>query len=346
MKKGTISELVLKRSILKHIHKDKNIIRDGAAIGNDAALLHIEGEDVSWATGFSDSRELIKLLSDKTGISVLDLAYIRACNNMYAGGGEPVAAFIKLTVGEKVKEGVVRNMMTEISERAAKDMIAIAGGDTKISAALREDAFLAEVSLLGREVYRGEKPCAGDRVIICGYAGDYGTSNLIMRHGELLRWELPESYLEDALIKNDKPLTIKEAALACFRGGAKYVHDVSNGGIYAALYQITDKAGTGIRVRHENIPIRQETIEVAERLGVNPYMLCGTGGLVAVCSREKEKEVLAELERTFGSGCPAASAGELTKEKLRCIYSEEFRINRVIDLPEGDEIYKEVQNDE
>ncbi|MCR5148993.1 MAG: hypothetical protein K6C35_08535 [Eubacterium sp.] len=416
MKTGSISEMVLKRSVLKHIRKDKNIVKSGAALGNDAALLCIgENDDITLSEGFSDSCELTKAVSERIGLDPLEMAYIRAYNNMSAAAAVPVAALINITVGRLVKEGRVRTMMSEISETAFRDSISIIGGDTKISGAVQEDAVTAEVVMLGRSMkLRGDniseskkiadskniaesknvadrknitesdsvadrkniagnkKIAAGDQVIICGNAGYYGTSNLIIRYKEKLLKKLPESFLEQAVLKSKEELFIRDMAEAAYKYKAKYVHDISNGGIYAALYQTADKAGMGIKVRHEDIPVRQETIEVSERLGINPYMLCGTGGLVIVCSPEDTEELIRQLtlvkDKMYASGDKRTEdqadyktedqadvsirglqdektvrlAGEITKERLRCIYSEACLINRVIEMPDGDEMYKEV----
>ena len=45
---------------------------------------------------------------------------------------------VRLTLGTKVKEGVVRKMMNDLTELTAARRIFIIGGDTKISEAMQD----------------------------------------------------------------------------------------------------------------------------------------------------------------------------------------------------------------
>ena len=353
MNKGSISELVLKRSVLKHVRRDKDVVINGAAIGNDASLIKIDDNEILTASGYADSFEIGSGATDKTEISVMDMAFIRACNNIYASGGSSVTAEITVTLGASKREGCIRKMMNDIAVYAAEKGISIIGGDTKISGVLKDDAVTVSVRVIGKKVYETDKIKAGDRLIICRNAGSYGASNLVTEHRDRLSGKLPESYLDEAIIKDKEYFDISSLSAAAYGSGAKYVHDISFGGIYTAIYQSTDRASLGVKVIHENIPVDQKTIEISEALGINPYLLCGTGGLIAVCSPEHEEEVLKKLSATLyqkeginpgddisGICHPEVkSAGEYTKEKLRYITSEVYKINRVIDLPDGDSIF-------
>ena len=378
MNKGSISEMVLQRSVLKHIRKSNKITEGGAAAGNDAALLDImEDTGLIVGEGYSDSRELPKDNDIVAGLSCLEMAYIRACNNVYALGGKPGFISVRLTLGREVKEGIVRKMMNDLAALTAGKGVFIIGGDTKISEALQPEEYTASVTAfscisatdnhdiligestsdnnceisivdgdaddriapsdMGVKNRRTQKVVPGDRLIVAGYAGLYGAAVVRERHKEELGGKLPESYLDRIKINDKSVLSIEKAANAAFRGGAKRVHDASFGGIYAAIYQIAGAAGLGARVRHENIPIKQETIEITERLGLNPYLLCSTGALVAAASPDNAEEVVNNIR---AAGLQAFDAGEFTKEKLKCIVSDIYLINRKLDMPDGDEIWK------
>ena len=361
MNTGSISEMVLNRSVVKHIAKNKKITDGGAAAGYDAALLDIR-EDVGLLVGegYSDSAELPKdndivavvpnqrgadsgnagNNSIVTGLSCLEMAYIRACNNIYAAGGKPQFISVRLTLGTKVKEGVVRKMMNDLTELTAARGIFIIGGDTKISEAMQPEEYTASVTAFSCTDHKRstEKIVPGDRLIVAGYAGLYGAAVLRERHKEELKDRLPESYLDRIRINDKSVLTIEKAAEAAFKAGAKRVHDASFGGIYAAIYQIAQSEGLGARVKHECIPIKQETIEITERLGLNPYLLCSTGALVIAVSPDRTDSVVNSIKAH--TGLLAYDAGEFIREKLKCIVSDIYLINRKLDMPDGDEMFK------
>ena len=79
----------------------------------------------------------------------------------------------------------------------------------------------------------------------------------------------------------------------------------------------------------KKIPVRQETIEICEVLGVNPYELYGAGALQIVS--EKGTALLHELEK---AQIPAAIIGKITQDKGKVILNgDEVRF---LDRPKHD----------
>ncbi len=88
------------------------------------------------------------------------------------------------------------------------------------------------------------------------------------------------------------------------------------GGVMKALWDLGEAAGRGFRVDLLKIPVRQETIEICEYLGLNPYEE-DSGGLIAAAAADGSG-----LETALrDAGVPCAVVGALTGEKakvLRC----------------------------
>ena len=55
------------------------------------------------------------------------------------------------------------------------------------------------------------------------------------------------------------------------------MHDVTEGGIYGALWELAEASGVGLEIDLKAIPIRQETVEVCEQFHLNPYQLISSG---------------------------------------------------------------------
>lgn len=108
---------------------------------------------------------------------------------------------------------------------------------------------------------------------------------------------------------------------------------LGEGGVLAALWQIADEAGTGLRVNLRKIPIRQETVEITEFFDVNPYGLCSRGALLV--GTFKGQAFADTLNRR---GIPAVVIGSVTEDRKRLIYNQE--IERYVDKPARDEICK------
>ena len=95
------------------------------------------------------------------------------------------------------------------------------------------------------------------------------------------------------------------------------------------VIKLAEKGNIGIEVDLKKIPVRQETIEICEVLGVNPYELYGAGALLIVS--DKGNQLLHELEK---EQIPATIIGKITEENGKVILNgEEVRF---LDRPKND----------
>lgn len=96
---------------------------------------------------------------------------------------------------------------------------------------------------------------------------------------------------------------------------------------------MADGAGIGLDVALKRIPIQQETVEICEFFGVNPYQMLSTGAaLIAAADGEGLVQKMA-LE-----GIPSAVIGRTTSGKERILRNGEEV--RYLDKPQMDEMYR------
>jgi len=101
------------------------------------------------------------------------------------------------------------------------------------------------------------------------------------------------------------------------KSGVCGVHTVSRGGILAGLWEMAQEAGVGLEVDLRRIPVRQETIEICEFLGENPYELLSGGCLLMTA--EDGNALAAAL---LGEEIPAVVIGRTTGGNDRVLYNE------------------------
>ena len=315
MRYGTVSGLWLDRSVTRHLHKKTDRILSGNTPGEDFALLR----DLVFADGFASTEEVKQAAV---------LAMIRADNNLAASGASPLAFRLSLVMGTDCPESVVRREMQEAVRFAERSGWEIAGGNTVFSGP--GDQLSITATVVGKVVLSDSFPDKtireGDVVIVTGHAGAFGASLL----AEKLQADPNQPFAQNYLVKITNPgcLSARPAAEVIHACGVNEMKDVSFGGVYRAISEIAARNGFGVTVLNEAIPIRQDTIEICEYLKLNPYELCGTGGLVAVCPEEKLDEVADALRK---AGIPYGAAGVLTEEKARKIYSQKSGRERFID---------------
>ena len=112
-----------------------------------------------------------------------------------------------------------------------------------------------------------------------------------------------------------------------------YMHDVSEGGIFGALWDMSEYGHTGLDVDIRSISVRQEIIEICELLNVNPYELESMGCLLMTC--ENGCDIVNTMKQ---NGIEAAVIGKITDGNNRIIHNTEE--DRYLGLPEQDEIYR------
>ena len=124
-------------------------------------------------------------------------------------------------------------------------------------------------------------------------------------------------------------LSVMEAAVAENPDCILAAHDVSNGGIFGALWQMLSACNCGARLEVQKMPVKQEIIEVSEFFDINPYMMNGQGSLLLVTKNGQE------LRDTFlQAGIMADVIGMTTKQKDRVVMVGEEE--RFLVPPKGD----------
>ena len=321
MRPGKFSESVLKRSVLKQIKTKREEVNRGAEVGEDCALFSFEKKEGTLLT-------TAPIIVDEFESIGFQLAAI--VNNVAAAGGEPVGVVVSAILPDKILESVVQRLSGEM-ERACHSLnLQIAGGNTVISTAVNKP--ILNVTVIGKKDVDEHRNFyeykAGQDILLTKYVGLAGTSILSEKEQSKLGERLPAYIVENGIQMKHDISVLPESRIA-MEVGTCGMHDVSRGGIFSALWELAERGNVGIEVDLKKIPVRQETIEICEVLGVNPYELYGAGALLIVS--DKGNQLLHELEK---QQIPAAIIGKITEENGKVILNGEEV--RYLDRPKND----------
>ena len=323
MRLGKVSDSVLKRSVLKQIQKNKKEMLCGAGLGVDCAIFSpFLGEKL--ATCMNTTVILEK--------EDMEIAVVKLVNNLSCVSAKPLGMMVSILLPENAREIRIRELMEEAQRICNRFDMQIAGGHTAVSD--KVSSVVVTLTGYGKSdaVPRNVKKLVGYDIVASKWIAMEGTALLAKAHKEALLGRYPAYIIDEALAFRQYLSVIPEAAVAV-SSGAELLHDVSEGGIFAALWEIGERLGVGLNIDLKKIPIRQETVEVCEFLGANPYELAGSGSLLMVA---KDGEALAESLRE--AGIPAAVIGKTTDSNDRIIRNGDE--TRYMDKPSMDEIYK------
>lgn len=323
MKVGKISESVLKRSVLKMI-KSKHInVENGAGVGSDCAIFASESAHLSQAV-----QTLV--LREATDIRY---AIVKAVNSIAVSGAVPVSIQLSLLLPAETDESFLQDIMRAADRTAGDLRIQITGGHTEVTDAVIRScvAVTAAGILQGMPVKPGgARP--GQDVVVSKWVGLEGTSILAERYGDRLAGRYPLHMIEEAAAF-DRYLSILPEAATAVKSNVSAMHDVSNGGIFAALWELAESAGVGLAIDLKKIPVRQETVEVCEFFGISPYELLSGGCLLMTA--DSGDHLVQALET---ADIPATVIGKITDGNDRVVINEDEK--RFLERPKSDEITK------
>ena len=325
MKTGKIPESVLKRSVLRQLHNRRDEVLLGAGVGEDCAALTLEADEV-----FVMSTDPIT----GTGKEMGSLAVITTANDLASSGAEPVGVMLTILLPEESEEALLKEIMHDAEATCEKFHMQILGGHTEVSAAVNRPVI--SVSGVGKVKKDAMIKTGGARpgmdIVVSKWIGIEGTVILAKERERELRGRYATTFIDRSKDLDAYISVLSEAAVAA-RSGVSAMHDITEGGIFGALWEMAEASGVGLEIDLKKIPVRQETIEICEFFGLNPYELISGGSMLMAA--EDGNQLVHELEK---AGIPAAVIGKAMAGNDRVLRNEEER--RFLEPPKPDELYR------
>jgi len=335
MNDGKVSENILKLSILNQLHTKNEEVICGAGIGTDCALFSLSDDKILAACAAEAAVAIQADIGSSDTLRFTMAQLIKKCvNNLAVNGATPVSAIITLLLPADTENSDIRLLMSQADEACREFSMQIAGGQSRILKEIKVPIAVVngygEAPKDGYRTVKMAKP--GQDIVLSKWAGLEGTAILAGREENKLNEHYP-AYLAETSRNFTGYFSIVPEAEVAVKNGVSAMHDASEGGIFAALWELAEGAGVGLDIDIKKIPLRQETVEVCECLGVNPYELM-SGGCLVMTADDGEALVRA-LE---AENIPAAIVGRTTPEKSRIIRNDDEV--RYMDRPKQDGIYE------
>lgn len=327
MKVGKIPESVLKRSVFKQIHTKRSEVLLGAGVGEDCAAVKLAEDEM-----FVMSTDPIT----GTATDIGNLAIHITLNDLASAGAEPIGVLLTILLPENSEETVLKETMAQIEVACAEANVQIMGGHTEVTKAVNQP--LINVCGVGKakvgKLVSTAGAKAGDDIIVTKWIGLEGTSIIAKEKEQELLSRYPAQLVEAAK-KFDKYLSVLPEAASAVKSGVSAMHDVTEGGIFGALWEMAEASGVGLEIDLKKIPVKQETIEVCEFFGINPYELISSGSMLMAAP--DGNALVRELEK---QGIHAVVVGKAVAGNDRILCNEDE--TRFLEPPKTDELYKVV----
>lgn len=325
MEIGKVPENVLKRSVFKQIKHSRPEVLLHPGIGEDCSAIQVAEDEI-----------LVFSTDPITGASkgMGTLAVHITANDLASSGAEPVGILTCIILPPGTREKKLRGIMEEIVLAANQLKIEVMGGHTEVSDVVNRPVII--VTGVGK-VKKGQLVSTGglepgNELVMTKWAGLEGTGIIAAEKREELEKRLPKQMIEVALELREQISVVPEAAVA-MKSGVTAMHDVTEGGIFGALWEMGEASGVGLIADLKKIPIRQETIEICELFDINPYLLISSGSMLMGTDHGNLL-----VEQLGKQGIPAAVIGRVTEGNDRIIVNGEEK--RFLEPAGSDQLYK------
>ena len=158
-------------------------------------------------------------------------------------------------------------------------------------------------------------------IIMLGTAGAEGSMIMRKLYAEKLEGKYSKSFLETERLMDEAKSLLRPEFVKKLFPYIKYSLAAGEGGIFAALWELSEQTHLGMTINLQDIMIDTLTIEICETLDTDPYVLL-SGGCMIIISDAPEAAVAICAE----AGIKAAVIGTLEKgNDKKIINNDELR---------------------
>lgn len=324
METGKLPNNILEKIVFNKIRKNRSevIIRPG--IGMDCAAIAFD-------------KYACVLSSDPitgTAMEIGRLAVHICCNDIASCGVEPLGLMTTILCPKGSTEQELEMIMDQLSGAAAAINVDLLGGHTEITTAVTR--FVISCTAVGRchrdKLIMTSDAKAGDYLIMTKHAGLEGASIIAHEKENELVGAIGKDIVDTAKSFMHSISVVKDGLTAA-DFGVNAMHDVTEGGIMGAVWEMCEASGTGAEIFADKIPVNMSTKRICEYYRIDPFRLISSGCMLIAAT---DGEGL--VRSLKGSGIDAAIIGRLDGTGGKATVSAAGR--EPIPAPGTDELYK------
>lgn len=322
MKPGKLDWNELKGIIDEYTSVKRSEVRIGSGIGEDCAVIDF-GEN-----------ECVLSTDPITGAikNIGALAVNINCNDAAACGVEPLGILVTILVPVSSSMEEIRNIMSQINEETKKLNVQILGGHTEVTEAVNKP--IVACTVIGKcpsgAAVASSGAKVGDDIIVTKELCLEGTSIVINDYMDIVKKFLSDEEIKEGLNYSSSFSVVKEGKISG-KFGAHSMHDITEGGVLGALWEIAEGSNVGFKVYQDKMPITLITRKICSALSIEPLKFISSGSMLI--STDNGEELVRQLK---DEGIKASIVGKITKSKGIIIKD---RGEELVVPPERDELF-------
>lgn len=340
LKAGKLDSELLRELVFEKITYRNDDVKVRPGIGEDCAVVDFGENECIMST-------------DPITAAVNDIGRLAihiTCNDIASNGVQPLGIMLAVMLPEGTTEEDVAHIMGQAAETAASLNVEITGGHTEITPAVKQPVIVS--TAIGKAPsgtsQSGDNMEPGDYIMMTKSVGLEGTGIIACDYEQRLG-----SVMSEAEIKRAKSflnlVSVVREGVAAGSVGTHGMHDITEGGILGAVWEMCQISHKGAQLWLEEIPIEQETDKICDMFGINPLRLISSGSMVIIVPSSKKEDMIAAMNE---AGVSCSVIGRIEEESfgvklmkgavIEAGRAKNFEKICEIEPPSADEIYKVV----
>ena len=303
---GKLPSDMLARMLRAYASLDKRVIV-GPSIGEDAAAIDFGDRFLLVTT------DPITFVAEDIGTYTVRIN----ANDIATMGGRPLWLLASILLPQGSTSDLVDQIFRQLSLACAEIGVSLCGGHTEITPGIDRvivtGAMIGEVNKEGLIATSGAK--VGDDILLTKAIAIEGTSIIARKRGKELEAIFGSDFVQKCKASIEHPgiSILKDAEIAVRHGDIHAMHDPTEGGLAAGLFELAIAANVGLIVDDEHIPVLPECRILCSHYGLDPLGLIASGSLL-ISTNPRDTEKI--LEAMSANGIPVAKIGKIMpKEK-------------------------------
>lgn len=329
LKAGKLDSDLLKSLVFNKITYRSDDVKVRPGIGEDCAVVDFGQYECVMST-------------DPISSAVNDIGRLAihiTCNDIASNGVQPLGIMLAVMLPEGTTEEDVEHIMGQAAETAGELKVEIIGGHTEITPAVKQPVIVS--TAIGKTPegtsQSGDTMVEGDYIMMTKSVGLEGTGIIACDYEEQLIGRLTSEEIAEAKGFLNLVSVVPEG-VAAGKVGTHGMHDITEGGILGAAWEMCQIAGKGAEVWYDSIPIRPEVKKVSEFFDINPLRLISSGSMVIIVPEDKKEEMEKAMEAV---DVDCSIIGRIKQADFGIKLLKDGELSE-IDPPYADEIYKVV----
>ena len=329
MKIGKVSQTVLKRSILKTLQFQR-----------EETIIQPSVEEMCYGIEVKEDEQILStsaaLYGNEKDLGVFALAQV--VNDLATRGAKAVGVSVHIMLPPYAYESRLKTMMEHIERASSAHTVQVLCAKAEVSPAINKAmVYMNGMGVLKKgELLQSNMGKADQDIVLLKWIGLEGTFRVMREKEEELSKRFVPTFLNQIQMLESEIFSEKALFLAK-DFGVSAMHQITSGGILAALWEFAESSDVGMEVDLKKMSIKQETVEVCEYFHLNPYQLTSAGSVLIATDRGEEL-----VSKFAEKGIQATVLGRTTVDKARVILGGEEK--RFLDRPAADELLKIYEN--